>query len=117
VKWESREWNRKYGNEDNCFTADSTLQGFLFKLKNRKFALKAEKKDRAVYCRADVGPSFCDIILSDSCNVNDDSYGFMDGSSDDTYRNDTPFGTETLFAKSKHFRVKEIEVFEITALH
>jgi hypothetical protein len=56
VKWESRKWNGKYGNEDNCYKADPSLKSFLFTLTNpynvpaRRFALWAEKKDEAILC-------------------------------------------------------------------
>jgi hypothetical protein len=54
VEWESRPWNGKYGNEDNCWKADDSLRSFLFTLKNphnipaRRFALKVDEKDKAI---------------------------------------------------------------------
>jgi hypothetical protein len=70
VAWESREWNHMFGNEDNGFKADPSLKSFLFTLKNphnlaaRKFALKAEEKDKAIYCNSEWGPIFGDDTLT-----------------------------------------------------
>jgi hypothetical protein len=50
VEWESRVWNGKGGNENNCYKGDDSLRSFLFTLRNphcvppRKFALRAERK-------------------------------------------------------------------------
>jgi hypothetical protein len=56
VEWESRKWNKKYDDESNCWKADDSLKSFLFTLKNphnipaRRFALKAEEHDQAIWC-------------------------------------------------------------------
>jgi hypothetical protein len=34
VKWQSRKWNRKHKDEDNCWKADDSLKSFRFTLKN-----------------------------------------------------------------------------------
>jgi hypothetical protein len=97
--------------------ADLSLKSFLFMLKNphnfpaRKFALKAEKKDQAISCNSSLGPCFCDIGVCDSCNTKTCSFTHMFG---DSYANDTRMDRETFFTGSEHFKVKEIEVFEIT---
>jgi hypothetical protein len=78
VEWESREWNGKKGDENNLIKGDDSLQSFLFTLKNprgvqaRKFALRTEKKQRAVFCSSDRGPAFGynDILVYDNCNAN-----------------------------------------------
>jgi hypothetical protein len=87
------------------------MKSFLFTLKNphnfpsRRFALKAEKKDFAIYCDSSWGPRFCDIGVSDDCNANSRSYSSLGGS----YANGW-----TVLTGANHFIVKEIEVFEIT---
>jgi hypothetical protein len=95
--------------------ADASLKSFLFTLKNprnipaRKFALKAEKKEKAIYCDSKLGPCFNDIIISDNCNANTNSvisFGF-------SYTNDTGLDGRTFFTGSRYFRVNEIEVFAI----
>jgi hypothetical protein len=97
--------------------ADPSLNCFLFTLKNphnfpaRKFALKAAKKDEAIYCNSSCGPHFRDIGLSDNCNANTDSGTSSFGR---TYANDAGLAGATFFTGSERFKVKEIEVFEIT---
>jgi hypothetical protein len=39
VQWESREWNGKVGNENNCWKADASLKSFIFTLKNPSVTL------------------------------------------------------------------------------
>jgi hypothetical protein len=71
VEWESR-------TDYLYHKADPSLKRFLFTLKNprnfraRRFALKATKKDQAIYCYSSVGPHFADIrccreVLFDLC--------------------------------------------------
>jgi uncharacterized coiled-coil protein SlyX len=116
VKWESRRHEKKHGQKDNRFKADSSLQSFLFTLKNPhnfpagKFALKAEKKDRAIWCAPSWGPYFHDIGVSDNCNANAVSLSFLG----DAYAGGTSIDGETVLTGSHNFTVKEIEVFEIT---
>jgi hypothetical protein len=107
VEWDS----------DSGWKADPSLRSFLFTLKNphnfpaRKFALKAEAKDEAIACASSWGPHFYDIGVSEDCNANTDSITFNFG---DSYANDTGLDGKTFFTGSWHFKVKEIEVFEIT---
>jgi hypothetical protein len=112
VKWESRNWT----GDGTCNKADPSLKSFIFTLKNlynvpaRKFALKAEKKDEAIYCYFGWGPWFSDIAVSDNCNATSGiwtEFGHI-------YTNDTGRDGKTFFAGSQKFQVKEIEVFEIT---
>jgi hypothetical protein len=76
VKWESRVWNRKYGDQDNRPKADDSLKSFVFTLKNphnipaRRFRLKAEKKNQAICCSSDRGPWFYGLCICDNCNSN-----------------------------------------------
>jgi hypothetical protein len=121
VKWESRKWNGKSGEESNTRKSDNNLRSFLFTLNNphgippRKFVLKAERKQYAMYCnstRCAVLGSGCDILVSDNCNTNRESYTKIGTRwSTTTYENDTTF--EDFFTAAKKFTVKEIEVFEI----
>jgi hypothetical protein len=59
VEWDST----RYGK------GDPSVKGFIFTLKNphsvppRRFALKAEKKNEAIWCHSDCGPHFQDICL------------------------------------------------------
>jgi hypothetical protein len=117
VEWESRVYNGKWGKEDNRYKADPSLKSFLFTLKNphnfpaRKFALKAEKKDQAIRCDSSWGPQFGDIGVSDNCNANASSHTYLFGL---RYANDTGLDGESFFTRSRNFKLKEIEVFEIT---
>jgi hypothetical protein len=77
----------------------------------QRFALKAEKKDEAIFCYSNCGPHFDGIAVSDNCNANTPSYTSCFGNS---YTNDTGMHSYTFFTGSVHFQVKEIEVFEIT---
>jgi hypothetical protein len=67
LKWESRKWNGKHGRESNGYKADPSLKTFLFTLKNphnfpaRRFALKAEKKDKALNCDSSWVPFLSDM--------------------------------------------------------
>jgi hypothetical protein len=116
VEWESREWNGKGGKEDSCYKADPSLESFLFTLKNphkfpaRRFRLKAEKKDMAIYCFYKRGPHFWDIGVWAGSNANTDSFTHQFGAN---YTNDTGLDGKTFFTGSTRFQVKEIEVFEI----
>jgi hypothetical protein len=122
VKWESRIFEEGKG--------DDSLRSFLFTLRNphgvppRKFALKAEMKEYAIYCYSTCCASFGyravfggygyngDIDISDNCNTNRDSFTRIGTHwSDRTYANDTAF--EYFLTGAEEFTVKEIEVFEI----
>jgi hypothetical protein len=120
VKWESRVWNRKTGNDDNCFKPDDSLKSFVFTLKNphnisaRRFGLKSEMKHQAILCDSDRGPIFgyypSNIYVCDNCSTNTFSSTFLGR----TYTNDTGLNNDIVFTGSSNFRVKEIEVFRIT---
>jgi hypothetical protein len=106
LKWESN-------GENKC---DNSHKSFLFTLTNphniptKRFPLKADQKNRAIYCGAHRGPSFCGIWTYDNCNANThsntDEFGVA-------YTNDTGLDGNTFCAGSKYFTVKDIEVFEI----
>jgi hypothetical protein len=115
VRWESRMCDEE-GCGFDCFKSDDSLKSFLFTLKNphnipaRKFALKAEKKQFAIYCDSARGPCFGDMAVWDNCNANTESWTGLG----DVYANDTGLDGMTVFTGSYSFKVKEIEVFEIT---
>jgi hypothetical protein len=121
VEWESRAPH--YGWDDsnsykawNGKKADGSQRSFLFTLKNphnisaRKFALRAEKKRQAIGCDPECGPCFSDILVSDQCDSNNKSYTGLSY----TYTNNTGLDEQVVFTGSRQFRVKEIEVFEIS---
>jgi hypothetical protein len=101
------------------------LRSFLFTLRNphgvppRKFALKAEKKEYAIYCKSTFCAAFgydswsgCDILVRDNCNTNRNSYTAVGTNwNDRVYANDTTF--KDFLTGAGNFTVKEIEVFEI----
>jgi hypothetical protein len=109
AKWESS----MFGKDK----ADPSLKRFLFTLKNphnvpaRRFALKAENEDEAIFCYSVYGPHFIDILVFDNCNANTDSWTELGLN----YTNGTRLDGKTVFTGSEQFQVKEIEVFEITA--
>jgi hypothetical protein len=111
VEWESR----------SGLKADDSLKSFLFTLKNphnipaRRFALKAERKHQAIRCDSKYGPGFgignADICVYDNSNADTYSYTRLGN----TYTNDTGLDSKIVFTRSSEFKLKEIEVFEITA--
>jgi hypothetical protein len=110
LAWESR--------TINCLKCDDSLKSFLFTLKNprntpaRKFALKAERKEDAIFCGSWYGPAFGNgdgITVRDNCNANTDSWTDLGVA----YTNDTGLDGEVVFTGSRNFQVREIEVFEI----
>jgi hypothetical protein len=113
LKWDSTSRDSEW--ECKC-KSDDSLRSFLFTLKNprnipaRKFALEAEEKEKAIRCDSGWGPYFGGMAVSDNCNANTDSYTQLGIA----YTNDTGLDGETVFTGSHDFKVKEIEVFEIT---
>jgi hypothetical protein len=108
--------NGRSGKEDNFYKADPSLKSFLFTLKNphnfpaRRFALKAEKKEVAIYCWSDCGPHFCHVCVKNNCNAHTGSRTSEFGVS---YVNNTGLAGCPFFTDSRGFQVQEIEVFEI----
>jgi hypothetical protein len=109
IEWESRQ-------NKPLYRADYSLSSFLFTLRNpynvppKTFALRGERKYRAIWCGAWWGPHFDDIIVADNCNACSGSDTHWFGL---TYTNDTGLEGYTFFTGSKTFKVREIEVFEI----
>jgi hypothetical protein len=127
LKWESRRWDGKLRRRNNCMKADDSQKSFIFTLKNphnvqaKKFALKTERKWEAIFCDSQHGPYFGgypsfglwdwnDICVCDDCNANTGSFTSFGIS----YINDTGLDGKTFFTGSEHFKVQEIEIFEIT---
>jgi hypothetical protein len=112
VEWESP----LYAKHSEC-KADDSLTNFLFTLKNphnipaRRFALRAEWKHLAICCDFEEGPWFRGgIRVTDDCNTKP-SYAAL-GSA---YTNDTGLDKDIVFTGSgPWFKLREIEVFEIT---
>jgi hypothetical protein len=110
-------WKSNYG-----IKGDDSLKSFLFTLINphnvypRKFALKAEQKHCAIFCDAALGPCFgvsfsgADILVFARWDPGTGSSSELGG----VYTNDTGLDGKTVFTGSPCFKVKEIEVFEIT---
>jgi hypothetical protein len=74
--------------------------------------LKEEKKEEAIACDSEHGPYFGDIIVTDNCNANADSSTSTFG---DCYTDDTGLAHEgSFFTGHSKFKVREIEVFEIS---
>jgi hypothetical protein len=72
VKWESRKKDSQASEElgrSNCYKADPSLKSFVFTLKNpqnfpaRKFALKAEKKEEAIFLISSAVHAFMTFLL------------------------------------------------------
>jgi hypothetical protein len=81
--------------------------------------LRADKKDYAICSRSGCGPLFgnygsgYDILVDDNCNANTNSRThFGAGHGDRTYANHANIAH--FFTGSEHFKVNEIEVFEIS---
>jgi hypothetical protein len=116
LEWESRVHNGWEGQRDNRFKGDDSERTFIFTLKNphnipaRKFRLKPEQKHRAIFPWIERGPHFWDIAIYDNCNRNTSNNIELD----DSYINDTGVNKYDVMTGSRYFRVKEIEVFELT---
>jgi hypothetical protein len=114
VKWESRAWT---GNWRDIAKADESQKSFIFSLKNprnfpaKRFALKREARHHAIECASNTGPRFWDFNISDNCNANNDSYAHGFGQ---TYTKDPGLDENTFLTGAQTFKVKEIEVFEMT---
>jgi hypothetical protein len=96
---------------------DGRDRSFLFTVKNphnipaRRFALKSEGQAHAIFCVPGVGPCFgWDFRVCDDCNRTRGNYTTIGRG----YVNDTGWEPELVFTGSRHFTVKETEVFEVT---
>jgi hypothetical protein len=106
----------------NCmsYSADNTMKSFLFTLKNQHnigakiFPLKEDQKSYAIYGHPSFGVIFgCghNLCVYDKCNITNSNYTTSFGTA---YTNDTGLSGDTVFTGGPHFRVREIEVFELT---
>jgi hypothetical protein len=109
VRWES---------EGNTKGEIEGAASFLFNLNPadgsgpRKYPLKINHKNEAIFCRDNAGPSFgiaCDLHICDNCNTARSSHVTCGTS----YESD---GKEenVQFTLSRNFYVQEIEVFELS---
>jgi hypothetical protein len=96
---------------------DASLDSFLFTLKNPgkipagKFPLMYEESHSAIICNSRIGPKFGrDLCVSDRCNSNTNSSIDLGN----CYLDVTGLYGKAGFTGSNTFKVKEIEVFEIT---
>jgi hypothetical protein len=120
VPWDSA----GLGPDYTWYRMDSSKRSFIFTLKNpraiapRRFSLKPSEDDGAVASRGffeDWSGLFAfggghDIGICENCNANDTSSSNVGN----TYANDTTVAGDRLLAGSRNFRVREIEVFELT---
>jgi hypothetical protein len=125
VEWDSQMPTSRW-DDNNCFKSDPSLKSFLFTLKNphnvpaRRFALKAEQQNQAIYCHSEYGPNFTDVGVSNKRSASTHKPSSRGGarcieSLGNSYTNDTELEGETFFTGSIRFEVQEIEVFEITS--
>jgi hypothetical protein len=97
--------------------ADSNHHSFVFTIINphnfgpRKFALKPDHSQYAIYCSASYGPLFGNgntIRVCTKCATSNDSYTRLYA-----YVNDTKLDDYIVFTGEEHFTVKEIEIFAL----
>jgi hypothetical protein len=78
LEWESREWTGDDVDKDNSrFKRDGSVKSFIFTLRNprstpaRKSALKADRRQTAIFCDASSGTAFGmgDICVYDDCKA------------------------------------------------
>jgi hypothetical protein len=107
-------------HSSSAYSIDNTLKSFLFTLKNqhnigaRIFPLNEDRKAYAIYGHGSYGASFGsghNLCVYNQCNINSSSYTTGFGQ---TYMNDTGLPGDTVFTGGSNFRVREIEVFELT---
>jgi hypothetical protein len=110
------EWETTSGGK-YLYKADPSGATFLFTLTNphnfpaKRFALKAEEKDKALYCAPGRGPAFYDVRVATNKRPYNAGSTSNFGS---VFANDTGLDGKTFFTGSKDFIANEIEVFEIT---
>jgi hypothetical protein len=111
-------------DSSDTWKADESHRSFLFTLKNphnipaRTFLMKPEQKLYAMCCHSTgclvwIGHYGAIGILPD-CNSNSKSHNDGFGHSSSSFVNDTGLDGKTLFTGKSNFRVKELEIFELT---
>jgi hypothetical protein len=109
LSWES---------QSTSYKPDDSQQSFVFTLKNqtntspKRFALKPDRKQYAIYCRPDYGPTFGgghDFCISHNVQGAPTYTNFGN-----SYTNDTGHDGPTFLAGEQNFTVKEIEVFQMS---
>jgi hypothetical protein len=115
VEWESIDWNRLPAHQNNTWKCDNDLKSFLFTLKNphniapRKFLLRQPQR-KAIMCNSTCGPSIYGFVVANDSHLNTNSHSELKLDAG----NDTGLDGKIVFTGEEHFRVDEIEVFEIT---
>jgi hypothetical protein len=111
VKWDS--------DPEGIFKIDHSLKSFLFTLKNPpntpavRLPLKPDQKHLAILCDGTSGQCFgggCDMSITNNCNA----YFYNGAHIGHSYTNNTGVDGSKLFAVLPFFKVKKIEIFEIT---
>jgi hypothetical protein len=101
-----------------AWKADASHRSFVFTIKNphgfgcRKFGLKSDEAQYAIYTHQDFGPIFGrghTICVCNNCSTTDSNYTRLY-----SYVNDTGLNEYTVFTGEQHFTMKEIEVFSVT---
>jgi hypothetical protein len=96
---------------------DDSKQSFIFTLKNarntgpKKFTLKSDCKQYAIYSRPEYGPTFGSG--HDFCIGRGDQTFPTYTSFGRSYNNDTGYDGSTFLAGEQNFTVKEVEVFSV----
>jgi hypothetical protein len=102
----------------NKYKTDSSHRSFVFTILNthgiggRKFGLKPDHAQYAIYTHKDYGPIFGDghtIRVNSNCSTTNGNYTNLSA-----YVNDTGLDNCQVFTGEQHFTVKEIEVFGVT---
>jgi hypothetical protein len=101
-----------------AYKADASHRSFVFTIKNphgfgcRKFGLKPDETQHAIYTRQDFGPTFGNghtIYVCNNCSTTNNNCTRLY-----SYVNDTGLNEYTVFTGEQHFTMKEIEVFSVT---
>jgi hypothetical protein len=102
----------------NDYKTDASNRSFVFTIKNphsfgcRKFGLKPDHAQYAIYTHKDCGPIFgngCTIKVYNNCSTTNNNSTRLY-----SYVNDTGLNEFTVFTGEQKFTVKEIEVFGVT---
>jgi hypothetical protein len=103
---------------EGYFKGDDSLKSFLFTLTHngqpsvKRFPLREEMKDNAIFCLPARGPAFGndDLVVSDRCTGN--AYSCV-ANFGEVYCDDEAEDKEWRFIGSPYFKVDDIEVFEV----
>ena len=121
IEWESITWNGKCGKENNARRKGLGYE-FVFTLKNPhdippcKFNMKKEWLDHSICCDVKLGPIFgCnDIRIQNNCDEENNYFTYYDFTPGEYCFDDTTGKKRKLFTGNSTYKVKEIEVFQIS---